>query len=191
MEDEFVKSFIPKHLHSPVIHMKSQEWIKHTLPTLFIGTITKNYTQEMFHMDMQRWKSFLDDDQSEWALIGLQSARNFPDVLDTIDAIEKIEQFQSTLKIDVAIDSLRIVVVGMNHARFLYEAIEYILNQWKGPDGQKRIRNVEFLTGGDTATNKVERFAKWLCLSGACTNLIFVNVQDYYPFGVLKSGFDD
>uniref|UniRef100_A0AC34RDI9 Uncharacterized protein n=1 Tax=Panagrolaimus sp. JU765 TaxID=591449 RepID=A0AC34RDI9_9BILA len=77
----------------------------------------------------------------------------------------------------------------MQHSDFLFDAIEYLLNEWKGPKEEKLIEHVEFLTAGDTDKHKIERFAKWLCLSGACKNLTFVNTQEYHPFGSLRLEF--
>lgn len=181
-------AFIPKQLKSPVIYLESRDWKENQFPTLFVGSIAVNYTEEMWETDVKRWETFLHDDKSPSGKIKLQPIADSPQVLDSIDAIEKIEQARVVLK-NYSIHSLRIVVIGMQHSDFLFDAIEYLLNEWKGPKEEKLIEHVEFLTAGDTDKHKIERFAKWLCLSGACKNLTFVNTQEYHPFGSLRLEF--
>ena len=164
------------------------------MPRLYICSITGIYPENMCDADIKKWDNFFEDDDPLHFLgaIKLYPVEDTPEAVNTFTAIDQVHEILPKLNQISENMSIRIVVLGVRHSSFPQQAIEYLLREWKGPDGNPRtIKNVEFFTSGDTRSHNMEQFCKWLCLSDICTNLVFINTQDYHPFGLVKREFKD
>ena len=182
-------SFIPKPQRSSVLNMTPGLLDEANMPTAFIGTITENYTNEMWSRDVEQWKKHYKEIQnsgsdqlySEIKLLPLPE-RNY--LLDSCDAILKIEKTLKELNKLPPSRYIRVICLGTAYASFLYEAITYLLQEWEEPDGSPRHNKfMQFITSGDTGKRDLSDFCQWLCIANVCQAVQFYNTQRYHPFG--------
>ena len=102
-----------------------------------------------------------------------------PGVMDSAKAIKLMER--AVFHINTG-NRIRIACVGISSTEFFYEAVSYLLNQWKATE-----KKVQFVTTGDSKRNKRLEFCKSLCTSGACNEIEYYDTHDYHPFGFFKS----
>jgi len=125
----------------------------------------------------------------EIPLLPLSEAHN---LLDSTDAIPKIENALQVINMLPNGELIRVVNLGTGYSHFLYEAITYLLKEWKDSDGAPRTaKYMQFITSGDTAENSLANFCQWLCVSGLCENIEFYNTRKYHPFGYCSAEYKD
>lgn len=182
-------SFIPQQLRSNVVLMSSQPLRTDSMSTLFLGTLRPNYPQEMWTEDVQKWQQHLGN-QSYFEIRMLPLLIAPFRELDAADATKQIEVALSHMnKLEDNV-RIRIISLGTGYAAFLYQAITYLLKEWRKRDGNLRSsKYLQFYTSGDTAENDLFNFCKWLCISGTCETIEFFNTQDYHPFGYSKPAY--
>jgi len=179
-------SFVPQQLRSNVVLMTSQQLRTEVMSTLFLGTIRPNYREEMWSSDVQKWQQQLGA-QPFWEIKMLPI--NVPPYreLDAADANTKVEAALNHMNKLEDSAHIRIICLGTGYAAFLYQAITYLLKEWRKKDGHLRSsKYLQFYTSGDSADNDLFNFCKWLCISGTCETVEFYNTQDYRPFGYCK-----
>jgi hypothetical protein len=181
-------SFIPQVQRSNMLLMTSQPPQMENMVTVFIGTIRPNYTEEMWKIDVQKWQAQLGN--QSYYYIGLLPLPESPDQLNTSDAIPKIERALDDINQLTPGAKLRVIVLGTGHAGFLYEALTFLLREWKEPNGSLRKgKYMQFITSGDTKDRNISDFCQWLCISGVCENIEFYNTMKYHPFGYCSSEY--
>lgn len=184
-------SFIPREQLSNVLVMKSKQPRKENMSTAFIGVLRSNYIQPMWHEDVQKWKNHFGQNQPYYE-IPLLPIPQHAEVLDSSDAILKIEQAlkdMNELPPDVKI---RVVCLGTGYSNFLYDALTYLLKEWKNPDGTlRKAKHMQFVTSGDTSRRDLSNFCQWLCISDTCQTVEFYNTHVYHPFGFCSAEYTD
>jgi hypothetical protein len=182
-------SFRPPELKSNVIFMEGRQWKIQEKPTIFVAITTQNYNSEMWKVDVTRWRDFLQI-QEPFGEILLTNIEDRQNVLNAFDAFSQIEKIKDKLYTLPNSAHLRFVLLGEAYSKLIHKAIEYLLRDWCDSNGVLRTtKDVEFFTVGDSPKHIWERFCKWLCVTGTCTSLIFVNTNDYAPFGYAKREF--
>lgn len=179
-------AFIPQLQRSNIIVMKSEPLFMQHMPTAFIGTIRPNYTNEMWHTDIAHWKAHFEAAgvNQDYEEIQLRPLQEKPEALDCTDAIPKTELMLKRINQLPANEGIRVIVLGTGHSSFLYDAISYLLREWRQPDGQPRMdKHMQFITSGDTKNRDMSDYCQWLCISGVCPNITFYNTMKYHPFG--------
>lgn len=185
-------AFIPKQQRSKVLVMTATELPMPTMPTAFIGTIQPNYTNELWKDDIYKWSAYFQDlglnqPTFEIKLLPLRESTN---IMDSADAISKIEEMLDLANQLPAGEMIRIVHLGTSYSNFLYEAISYLLKEWKEPGGALRVKKqLQFITSGDTKNRDLCDFCHWLCISGVCQYVAFYNTTLYHPFGYCDSQY--
>jgi len=187
-------SFIPEEQRSNSLLMVSQAPSRQDMPTAFIGSVRKNYTPAMWNEDVKKWKSHFGPNQEfyEIPLMPVIINNQVFDVMDSSDAIPKIETALRAVNQLPVGEKIRLVCLGTGHSHFLYEAIAYLLNQWRDPTGNLRPndgKHVQFITSGDTKDTDMSNFCQWLCISGKCHVIEFYNTMLYHPFGYYSSDY--
>lgn len=181
-------SFIPSVQRSNVLLMSSLQPKKEDMTTLFIGTIRKNYTQEMWKYDCEHWMQHFGNQRYSYIQILPLEGR---DAINDRDAIPKIEQALSDINQLPAGEKIRVIVMGTGHSAFLNDALTYLLREWKEPNNglPRKGKYMQFITSGDTKDRDMSDFCQWLCVSGACENIEFYNTMHYHPFGYCSAEF--
>jgi len=188
-------SFIPQEQRSNSLLMVSKVPQKQHMPTCFIGTIRANYTQQMWQEDIEKWKQHLGTPQQafyEIPLIPVMINGEILDMMDSTDAIPKIETALKAINNMPVNETIRLICLGTGHCSFLYEAITYLLREWKEPNGNLRsftAKQMQFITSGDTKDRDMSNFCQWLVISGACHLIEFYNTMTYHPFGCCSSEY--
>lgn len=188
-------SFIPSQLRSNVLVMKAEPLNRSKMVTLFVGTIRVNYTDMMWREDVDQWKKhFGPEPHNTYFEIDLLPVRQATgetlDQMNSRDAIPKIEQAMVSLNQVEKESFIRIVCLGTGFSQFLYEAIQFILSEWKNPDGtDRKDKHLQFVTSGDTKNNDLCSFCRWLCVSGVCKTVEFYNTKEYHPFGYCAASY--
>jgi len=174
--------------------MVSTEPRKKNLSTCFIGTIRQNYTFEMWRVDVDKWKDHFGADlvYYEIPLLPLVINNRALDALESSDAIDKIETALHAINVLPPNEMVRLVCLGTGHAHFLFEAIAYLLKEWREPSGSPRStesKQMQLVTSGDTKERDLSNFCQWLCISGACSFVEFYNTMTYHPFGFCSADY--
>jgi len=188
------RSFIPREQKSKSLLMVSAEPTQKNLSTCFIGTIRQNYTSEMWRQDVEKWKDHFGADQAycEIPLLPLTINNRTLDALESSDAIPKIETALQSINVLLPSEMVRLVCLGTGHSHFLFEAIAYLLKEWREPSGSLRpteSKQLQLVTSGDTKERDMSNFCQWLCISGACSVVEFYNTMTYHPFGYCSSDY--
>jgi len=189
MEEPSVEntSFIPSSQRSNIVLMTSKPLVVEDMATLMFGVIRKNYTKEMWQYDIDKWTKCLGSQRNYYIQMDPLSGR---DALNSSDAIPKMEKALEHVNQLAAGEKLRIIVLGTGHAAFLYEALTYILREWKEPSGEPRSgKYMQFITSGDTKDRDWSHYCQWLCIAGICENVEFYNTRSYHPFGFCSAEF--
>jgi hypothetical protein len=206
-------SFVPKTLKSNVLLMKATPLHLDIQCTVFLGTIRENtenqreYTERMWAEDVGKWRSYfgateewIEDvqkaelqNQEETLLelgakayyqIPMLPLENSPQLLNSSDAITKTEQALAKLNTLPQGGLIRVIHLGSGYASFLYDAVTYLLKEWRNPDGTARTgKGLQFITSGDTLRRDLSDFCQWLCISGVCDEVAYYNTEQYHPFG--------
>jgi hypothetical protein len=183
-------SFIPSELRSNVILMKSQPLKQEDMPTVFLGTLRPNFPDDMWKDDVENWKSYLHIGTGKSFEVSLKPLSQATDRLDSRDAITKIETALEHINTLASGEKLRVIVLGTGYSAFLYDALTYLLREWKEPDGKLRTNKyMQLFTSGDTGKRDINNFCQWLCISGACECIEYINTMKYHPFGYCSSGY--
>lgn len=82
---------------------------------------------------------------------------------------------------------LRIVSVGVGYTEFLFEALEFLLKEWRQPVEEK---NVQFIIRNDTVNRRFINFWEDACIKKLCQYVQYVNLSKYLPFGYYKNEND-
>jgi hypothetical protein len=188
-------SFIPQEQRSRSLVMLSTEPTKKNLTTCFIGTIRKNYTFEMWRQDVEKWKNHFGPDleYTEIPLLSLVINGKVLDAIDSTDAIPKIETALQAINQLPGTEMVRLVCLGTGHCHFLFQAIAYLLKEWRDPLGSLRSlesKQIQFVTSGDTEERDMSNFCQWLCISSACNVVEFHNTMTYHPFGYCSADYE-
>jgi len=188
-------SFIPREQKSRSLVMVSTEPRKKNLSTCFIGTIRKNYTFEMWRQDIEKWTNHFGPDQEyyEIPLLPLVINNKVVDVMDSTDAIPKIETALQAIDRLPVNEMVRLVCLGTGHCHFLFTAIAHLLREWRDPSGSLRpleSKQMQFVTSGDTKERDMSNFCQWLCISGVCNVVEFYNTMTYHPFGYCSADYE-
>jgi len=176
-------SFFPSSVKGNVLKMTSTSLTIELLPTIIIGTISQAYDENMWEKDVSEvGKHFSlnpDDDVANVLQIKMEPLSDDPEKLDSAKAIALIER--ALFHINTG-SRIRIVSVGISSTSFFFDAVSYLLKEWKSED-----KLVQFVTSGDTSEHTIFEFCKSLCLSGICKEIEFYNTTNYHPFGYFKS----
>lgn len=186
-------SFIPQRLRSKALFMYSEEPKMQMMPTVFIGTIRPNYTEEMWKIDVDKWKTHFETGKvtqiyGEMKLLPLPENSS---ILDSADAILKIHSVLPTINALPVREGIRVICLGTGYSSFLYDAISYLFKEWKEPDGitKRGYKHMEFITSGDTENRDLSDFCQWLCISDTCQSVAFYNTMMYHPFGYASAQY--
>jgi len=176
-------SFFPGNLRGKVLKMTSVDLTTESLPTIVIGTISAGYDEDMWDKDLievgAHFHLSVTDDVNNVFVIKMEPLPDNPRVMDSAKAIKLMER--AVFHINTG-NRIRIVCVGISSTKFFYEAVSYLLTQWKATE-----KKVQFVTTGDDKRNKRLEFCKSLCISGACNEIEYYDTHDYHPFGFFKS----
>jgi len=188
------RSFIPREQKSKSLLMVSAEPRTKKLATCFIGTIRQNYPYEMWRQDVEMWKDHFGADQAYYdiPLLPLVINNRSVDAMNSTDGIPKIEAALQAINNLIPNEMVRLVCLGTGHAHFLFDAIAYLLKEWKDPSGSLRStesKQIQLVTSGDTKERDMSNFCQWLCISGACSVVEFYNTMTYHPFGYCSSDY--
>jgi hypothetical protein len=106
------------------------------------------------------------------------------DQLNAPDAIAEIERLLHDVnQLPIEGSNIRIVIMGIAFTHFMFDAITHLLKEWCYDDGSPRSnKGVQFITNGDPTGDELN-FCQWLCISGICQAIEFINTRNYYPFG--------
>jgi len=149
----------------------------------------------MWREDVRKWQDHLGPLQQtfyEIPLLPVVINNEIQDVMDSADAIPKIEAALTAINALAVGEKIRLVALGTGYSHFLYEAITYLLKEWKEPNGRHRAfdgKHLQFITSGDTEKRCLSDFCQWLCISGACRSVEFRNTMKYNPFGYCSSEY--
>lgn len=181
-------SFIPQAQRSNMLLMTSHQPKKENMSTVFMGTIRRNYTEEMWAEDVKLWMRHYGNQL--YSLIPILPNNEVPDAINSRDAIAKVEnELQNIRQLPVG-EKLRIILLGTGHSGFVYDAITYLLREWSEPNGMPRKgKYIQFVTSGDTKDRDMSNFCQWLCISGVCENIEFYNTMQYHPFGYCRAEY--
>jgi len=180
-------SFIPAVQRSNVLLMKSKALEVENMTTLFIGSIRQNYTRPMWDADVQKWMSKLGTQRYYYIILQPWGER---DAMDSTDAIPKMEQALLDINTLPAGEKIRVIVLGTGHAGFLFDALSYLLREWKNSTGTARTgKYLQFITAGDTEKRSWCHFCQWLCISEVCETVEFYNTMSYHPFGFCSAEY--
>lgn len=78
---------------------------------------------------------------------------------------------------------LRIVSVGIGYTDFGFKALEFLLNEWNAPKGE---RCIQFIIKNDTISRRYINFWESACIKKLCKWVDYVNLSEYLPFGYYK-----
>jgi len=180
-------SFIPENLRSNVLLMSAQPLRQESMTTIFLGTLGQNYVDEMWKIDVDNWQKNLNHQPfiEVKMLPSMDHATGtVTDSLNSVDSIPKIENALKTLNASPHGGNLRVVFLGTAFSAFVYDALTYLLKEWKGPTGSGRIsKSLQFITSGDSGKKDLCNFCEWLCVAGICDTVEFYNTKNYHPFG--------
>jgi len=179
-------SFIPENLRSNVLLMTAQPLRQESMTTIFLGTIGPNYIDEMWKIDVDNWQKNLNHQPCiEIKMLPSidRATGTVTNSLNAVDSIPKVENALKTLNATPHGGNLRVVFLGTAFSAFVYDAVTYLLKEWKGPTGSGRSKNLQFITSGDSATKALCNFCEWLCVAGICDTVEFYNTKNYHPFG--------
>lgn len=180
-------SFIPTVQKSGLLFMTSSAgnmWNKQHMPTVFIGTIRLNYDERLWDEDVLKWKQHIGSEGIDYYEIQLRPLIEDDEILDSADAIPKIEAALEMANKLPADSRIRVINLGTGYSNFLYHAVTYLLKEWRDTDGKFRVgKHMQFVTSGDTLFRDLADFCKWLCISDTCQSVEFYNTNWYHPFG--------
>ena len=173
---------IPTALQAPVLTMSavSPATVTADLPTIFIGMIDDDYTEDTWHNDMQQiGRIFRISGEKNIAQIKIKKAGAFVNTQEfgneVIAAGSQINQLKPT--------AIRIVGLGFATSSFVADALATLIRSWQISPNEK---HVQFITLGDSEDCHNLNFCKDLCLKQECKTLQYFSVSDYDIFGNLK-----
>jgi hypothetical protein len=188
---DYSVSFLPTTVRSPVLQMRAVPYEYKDIFTVFMGTIRPSYTKERWEKDLTHWReimkcqSFVDIE-----IMPMMSEGKMRDATDSLDAIPKIEKAIEKLNQLEDKAPIRLVCLGNGFSNFIYDAITFLLREWKNSDGSTRTeKHLEFVTCGDTRNTDLCNYCRWLTVSKVCTAVDFYNTMEYHPFGFIAPNY--
>jgi glutamine synthetase type III len=183
-------SFFPITLRNSILKLTRTDLtvgnVKHT--TIVIGTIAPGYPEDYWKKDVAEVGRHFNLDMTtnvhdapKVFFIKMVPVANAANVLNSKEAIEQMEIALNA--INMGVQHLRIVRIGIANTSFFFDAVNYLLKDWNC-SGDKYL---QFVTTGDDGDNELFEFCKSLCLSEVCKEIEFYNTRDYHPFGYFNS----
>jgi hypothetical protein len=172
---------IPTALRDPLLVMSFAEPTIGNIPTIFVGIVHDEYTNEMWDRHKTRIaKLFGISDQNCVGDIKVQSLdgnvvdsdRLGQDMSSAIDAVNASQTRH-----------LRIVGLGVGSSLAVTEALESLICGWSVPTLEKEV---QFIALGESAGCHYLNFCRGLCLKKMCKCIHYYNTMDYNAFGFLR-----
>jgi len=171
---------IPESLRDPVLKMTSENAYTGCLPTVFIGIVDSDYTEDMWNNHATRLSKLFNISQ-QTGFIEIK-VRNRGD--DQVDAVQLGRDMSAAIDAlsSANVDIIRIVGMGIHGAIAVHEAIESLVRGWNKTWTDK---NVQFVALGDAKDSVYLKLCKRMCLKNVCASVQFYLTMDYNNFGFL------
>jgi hypothetical protein len=171
---------IPASLRDPVLVLTSEPAYTGELPTVFVGIVDGDYTEEIWNCHADRLASLFNITNPNVILqIKIRNRGN-----NTIDGVQLGRDMTAAIeKINGnPVDAIRIVGMGLHSAIAVHQALESLVRGWNVPCDQKKV---QFVALGDSAQSDYLNLCKSFCLKKLCSTLQFYTTMDYNDFGFL------
>ena len=185
------RAHIPASVKDPVMQMSCVDPVVGDVPTIFVGIVDKNYTDNMWKCISHRLaKLFGISDHNLCCHIKVGSLN--PELnLDIIDAERLQEQTtkavtminQKSLNQKSKENMIRIVLLGSTSSPAITDALEALIRGWEVPSDEK---NMQFIALGESENYHYLNFCKSLCMKMVYKSLQYYNTMDYNSFGYLR-----
>jgi len=180
--------YIPMAIRAPGLKMSaSSVKIDMDVPTIFIGVINKNYTEDMWETDAGKMCKLFSCAFNVACLMKIPSVSE--DELD-IDSNSLDQTMERALQFinSKQVNCVRIVRIGSGASISINEALQSLIEGWNPPPPKKPEilqKTVIFVTCGDSKYCSTLQFCKTLCLLGKCNTLEYYDTLDYNSYGYL------
>ena len=166
---------IPLSLRGPVLKLSSEPAHVGDLPSVFIGIVDDDYTEEMWNRHLGQISSLFNISNALQIKVrnrgnmvdGKQLGQEMTRVIDEVNGTHGM---------------IRIVGMGMHSALAVYQAVESLVRGWDLPWEEK---TVQFVALGDSAKRDYLNLCKQMCLNSLCASIQFYTTMDYNDFGFL------
>ena len=175
---------IPFSLRDPVLLMSSDEAYTGNVPTIFVGVVDEDYTEEMWNNHATRIMQLFKFDIKHSHFIKVKGERSKSSINsdqmgeDVSEAIEKINSLEQTH--NYTFNVMRIVGMGIHSAIGVHIALEALVKGWNLQWNEKAV---QFVALGDSVQGSYLNFCKSLCLKKICAEVQFYKTMDYDQFG--------
>lgn len=177
-----VDAHIPVSLRDPLLKMSAGIPFKGNQPTVFLGIVNEEYTEEVWDRHAERLAKLFRFDKSSIIRVKVESLQVKGDRV--VDA-EKLG-----LEIAQAIDDINdrdakeisVVCLGRSGSLALDKAVVALLRGWKASSQE---RDVQFVSLGESSDHHYLNFCKGLCMKQLCRSIQFYNTMDYDISGYL------
>ena len=174
---------IPVNLLDPLLVMSWEDAFRGILPTIFVGIVDDNYTDDMFEEHANRFKKLFAVNPATTAsvkIIGIQRAgKNVVDDSALAEAVKTAMHVLNHLETKV----IRIVGLGRGSAVVVGQSLEYLIRAWNIDPSEKQI---QFVALGESEDFHYLNFCKGLCLKKICKTIQFYCTRYYNIFGCLE-----
>ena len=198
----------PTEFKNSAITLRATPFYKDVIGTIVIATQSKGYDNESFERDVKSTSQFFKLNPDGIIKVLLKPVAKEDNVLDAKDATRQMVDVVNLLNtsrehfvrhnVQIADDTgrravniettitefnsplryIRIICLGVAMTKFIFKALEYMLNEWLDED-----KYVQFVTNGDDPKANLVKFWKDAIISNLCKEVQYVNLQDYLPFG--------
>lgn len=178
-EAELDEAHIPVSLRDPVLRMSAEDAIIENIPTVFVGVVDKDYSDNMWKKHVDRMSHLFRIDANYVCEIKVKNLGN-----SQIDAVQL--GLDMTAAIDVmnsrVFQAIRIVGLGIHSAIAVHDALESLVRGWNLLPENKIV---QFVALGDSKESDYLILCKALCLKKICGCVQFYTTMDYNNFGFL------
>jgi len=176
------QAHIPVSLRDPVLEMTSAVAYTGYLPTVFIGVVDNDYTEEMWNAHAIRLAKLFNVSQET----GLQEIKLRSIGTNQIDGEQLGREIDSAINFinmqNMKGDKIRIVGMGIHSAIAVHEALESLVRGWDLPWEDKKL---QFVALGDSSGSDYLNLCKRMSLKKICKIIQFYSTMDYNNVGFL------
>ena len=179
---------IPYSLRDSLLTVSPTEAYTGNIPTIFIGVVDEDYTEEMWTSHVNRVMQLfqIKTDCYSYHIQVLSAGSNCinaekmgHDVSITIEQINNLKQEHN-----YTFELIRIVGIGIHNNGGVRTAMEAIVKGW---NIQWDKKTVQFVALGDSMRSSYLNLCKSLCLKKICAKVQFYKTMDYDQFGYLTT----
>ena len=162
--------------------MSASPTVRGNQPTIFVGIVDKNYTEEMWNIHMNRLADLFEiTDPSMICQIKVGSlASHFVDGENLHQQIMTAKRAVNQINVTL----LRIVGLGIGSSESVTQALESFVREWNIPSNKKEV---QFVALGESIDCHYLNFCKSLVLKQRCQTLQYYNTMDFDEHGYFRS----